>query len=77
MSQASWDASPAGAPLACANGKGRLCQVVDALGSTYYAYDAFGNAVSNTVAVTIVDEVPTANADARSITVDWKADYDA
>jgi RHS repeat-associated protein len=44
-----WDANTAGAPLACSNGKGRLCQVVDALGSTYYAYDAFGNPVSDRI----------------------------
>ncbi len=44
-----WDASPAGAPLACSNGLGRLCKQSDLSGSTYYAYDAFGNLSQRTV----------------------------
>ncbi|MCH8179706.1 MAG: hypothetical protein IIA02_08015 [Proteobacteria bacterium] len=38
-----WDSSPSGAPLACANGQGRLCQISTALGTRYLSYDAFGN----------------------------------
>ncbi|MEW5756171.1 MAG: RHS repeat-associated core domain-containing protein, partial [Pseudomonadota bacterium] len=32
----------------CANGHGRLCQVVDASGTTAYSFDAFGNTVATT-----------------------------
>ena len=38
-----WDSSPSGAPLACGNGQGRLCQISTALGTRYLSYDAFGN----------------------------------
>ncbi|MBV8659594.1 MAG: RHS domain-containing protein [Burkholderiales bacterium] len=44
-----WDASPAGAPLVCSNGVGRLCKQSDLSGSTYFAYDVFGNLVQRTV----------------------------
>ncbi|NJN00219.1 MAG: hypothetical protein HC793_00600 [Aquincola sp.] len=37
-----WDAN-AGGPIACANGVGRLCRVVDASGTHHHAYDPFGN----------------------------------
>lgn len=38
-----WDASAAAAPLSCASGLGRLCQISNALGTRYHSYDAFGN----------------------------------
>lgn len=38
-----WDSSPSGAPLMCANGQGRLCQISTVLGTRALSYDAFGN----------------------------------
>ncbi|MFY9459426.1 RHS repeat-associated core domain-containing protein [uncultured Aquabacterium sp.] len=38
-----WDSSPSGAPLACDNGQGRLCQISTVLGTRALSYDAFGN----------------------------------
>ena len=36
-------------PFACANGKGRLCKVVDQSGTTTFAYDISGNVIKHAV----------------------------